>query len=493
VIGINPTTGTQAFSSPSMQQSSVSYNSTYNCTGPPSGPGSCSTPGTSTNNVTYYSQPTVLGTPIVAGDGYAYVAYEYQTENYVDQATVVSTICSETYSESDTTDTVMHLMLMRTGTDGTSSKIDVQDWESKSMGQEQDWENVCTLPATGNSQNSGSQTGAVPSSLSNVQLITNADQGVAISWIANMPTGTAPTPGFATTSGTSVSSFSVNSPVAPVLQAQDGTFYGTDNNGNMIRITQSGQTSWSVPNDYPQIATADGGVIGASGITYDSNGNATGQIPTPIQSWTGSETGSGYEYGSVDQVAFTPPIIYAVPPFSSFAGTNQSANGTSAVCNDDRDKLITEYPKYNAGYLPVCFASEFVPTSNVQPSYHFTFAELNTSDINYSPPDFPDWAVLRSVLLSGLENTRANYGNAITINSAYRSPLVQHAVSPQYPHDRHIHGDAADMATGSAQTVWNALHSSAIAAGACVEPETQSTVNHVHADWRGACPAGWRN
>jgi hypothetical protein len=35
-----------------------------------------------------------------------------------------------------------------------------------------------------------------------------------------------------------------------------------------------GATIWSVPNDYPQIVTADGGVIGASGVTYDDQGKA---------------------------------------------------------------------------------------------------------------------------------------------------------------------------------------------------------------------------
>jgi len=63
-----------------------------------------------------------------------------------------------------------------------------------------------------------------------------------------------------------------------VLQAQDGSFYGNDNNGNMIKANQSGDVKWSVPNDSPQIATADGGVIGSSGITYDKNGHATGQV-----------------------------------------------------------------------------------------------------------------------------------------------------------------------------------------------------------------------
>jgi hypothetical protein len=58
---------------------------------------------------------------------------------------------------------------------------------------------------------------------------------------------------------------------------------------SMIAFGSSGNIKWSVPNDSPQIATADGGVIGSSGVTYDSQGRATGQIANlPIQSWTGN-------------------------------------------------------------------------------------------------------------------------------------------------------------------------------------------------------------
>jgi hypothetical protein len=389
----------------------------------------------------------------------------------------------------------------------------------------------CSLPGgcatTATETSSSGSSGA--SSLAN--LITNADQGVLLSfqavegsqsqttnvycyapgcpneipWELTSHTGGS-NPGVINSylatisSGGGVSLATLNlpgqqGPIQPVLQRADTSYIGTasTSSGNLMMAFTPGNILWTVPNDAPKIATADGGIIGTSGTTYDSNGKASGQTATSIQSWTGSESGIAYQYGSVDQVALTPPVIYTVPPFWSFAGANQSGSNTSALCHDDRDKLITEYPKYNAGYLPICFASEFVPASNAQPTFHFTFAELNTSDIHFSPPDVPDWAILRAVLLSGLENTRANYGGqAITINSAYRSPLVQNAVSPLFPHDRHIHGDAADMATSSSQMIWNSLHNAAITAGACVEPEAQSTVNHVHADWRSGCPAGWR-
>ena len=114
-----------------------------------------------------------------------------------------------------------------------------------------------------------------------------------------------------------------------ITQAQDSTFYGAfynAGNGGMVKFDQSGNVIWSVPNDYPQIATADGGVIGASGITYDSNGNATGQIALPIQSWTGNS----YQYGpgQAQQVA-APAREVADGSFSPSVGANPSQSSTA--------------------------------------------------------------------------------------------------------------------------------------------------------------------
>ena len=117
----------------------------------------------------------------------------------------------------------------------------------------------------------------------------------------------------ATTSGASLATstqvamvLEQTSPVQPVLQRADGSYVGTVSStvGNfMIGFTSSGGTLWTGPNDTPQIATQGGGVIGASGTTYDANGNVTGQTVLPTFSWTGK----AYQYGSTDQVADTPP------------------------------------------------------------------------------------------------------------------------------------------------------------------------------------------
>jgi hypothetical protein len=118
-----------------------------------------------------------------------------------------------------------------------------------------------------------------------------------------------------------------------VLQAQDGSFYGTDNNGNMISFSQSGNVIWSVPNDYPQIATADGGVIGASGITYDNQGRANGQGALP-----GTPSWQGFMYSVVGDPVVdrtVPPTLFLNANLLNTAGGNVAGTGTTLPGKDD--------------------------------------------------------------------------------------------------------------------------------------------------------------
>jgi hypothetical protein len=130
-----------------------------------------------------------------------------------------------------------------------------------------------------------------------------------------------------------------NSAITPVLQAQDGSFVGTFVDFNtsltsMIAFDASGNLLWSVPNEQPQIATADGGVIGQSGITYDQNGSATGQGPLYTQSWTGNM----YRVGSIDRF-FVPPALLATS-FWAFQCGNASGNCAGAQPLPDRVKAF---------------------------------------------------------------------------------------------------------------------------------------------------------
>ena len=118
--------------------------------------------------------------------------------------------------------------------------------------------------------------------------------------------------------------------VSPVLQAQDESFVGTavqdSNTGNndMVAFDATGNVRWIVPNEQPQIATDDGGVIGQSGITYDSNGNATGQVNLLTQSWTGK----WYQDGDTQRIARAP--FCGAASEAAEAGANPSHNKTAS-------------------------------------------------------------------------------------------------------------------------------------------------------------------
>ena len=223
---------------------------------------------------------------IVAGDGYAYFCYQYQSEFGLSE----------------------HLRVLRVDSNGASNSLSISDQYTPRGG--------------------GIDFGA--------SIITNADQGILVNW-SFLPDGSGAQMifGMATTDGTTVAGVSPptvpgqGGAITPVLQAQDGSFVGTayvgddSNTPYMVAFDASGNVRWAVPNDQPQIATADG-VVGQTGITYDSNGNATGQLGNlPTYSWLGNY----YQVGSIDQVLWRW-LKHAVS-FWPFQGANASQNATA--------------------------------------------------------------------------------------------------------------------------------------------------------------------
>ena len=218
---------------------------------------------------------------IVAGDGYAYIPYAWRDE--------------EGESETD------HVRLFRVNSSGGSDDIFVGDFTAGG----DCGDTICVR---------------------SIGMISNADQGVVLTFAA-VDGGH-----MAVTTGTSASVVSApvignNSAAAPVLQAQDGSFVGTAwTNGaaNMVGFDASGNIRYVVPNEQPQIATADGGVIGQSGITYDANGNATEMIPNmPTYSWLGY----AYRDGVVDQLVAS--ALASALTFAAFQGGNLGHTGTA--------------------------------------------------------------------------------------------------------------------------------------------------------------------
>jgi hypothetical protein len=213
------------------------------------------------------------------------------------------------------------LRLLRIGPNGDASQIELGDFSSAWSSYDCDWQG-------GGTQYSATAT--VPT------LITNADQGVLASYSVSTSTSSSAatlTYYLATTSGTGVSIAPMSvpdqqAPVQPVLQRADGSYIGTVSTSTanpMIAFTSSGSTLWMGPNDTPRIATAGGGVIGASGTTYDQNGNVTGQMASlPIQSWTWND----YEIGSINQVAGLSVLLDA--SFQTHQG-GQYVPGTASI------------------------------------------------------------------------------------------------------------------------------------------------------------------
>ena len=161
--------------------------------------------------------------------------------------------------------------------------------------------------------------------------------------------------------------------------------------------------------------------------------------------------------------------------------------------------MIQEYQTYNVmdtvsggqyvspktPFVPAC--STFTQTSG---SVDFPFDQLNTGD-------YPNWAILRSVLFAGLDTMQQACWNQIgpapapvcnftfTITSGYRNP-ADNASTPHSGHNsRHMFGDAADIATFKNQTTWNVVRAIAKSntVNGCVEPQNISTLNHVHVEW----------
>ncbi len=219
----------------------------------------------------------------IAGDGYFYLTTGWTTpfQGGVPPATI-------------------HLRLMRVNSSGASDSSEVYTSQTSTPGD--------TFEVTPN-------------------MISNGDTGVLLSFV---DFNTSPDTHIEATTGTNVvqvgtiaGRFIQNPAITPMVQAQDGSFIGSYSLGGqyyMVAFDASGNERWTVTNEQPQIATADGGVIGQSGIIYDPNGNATGQGYTFTPSWPGY----AYQIGSVDQI-IANPVFYALSFWAFQGGTSSHA------------------------------------------------------------------------------------------------------------------------------------------------------------------------
>jgi hypothetical protein len=248
----------------------------------------------------------------IAGDGYAYLMYEYGS------STVQMLPCNATPSELQFN--TLQVSVLRVGPAGDATTIPVYNWSSEDS--------------------------FLPDLIFN-QPITNADQGVLYSWSLGF-NGAQPLQQLTTIAaggGSSTVSSPVQDPLQPVLQLADGSYVGTTFSNisgiSMMAFDATGNVRWIVPGDSPHIATADGVIIGSSGTTYDANGIATGQLsPLPIYSWTGVtyESGAGTVESfmalllSLQQGTYCP--IGGCNPSGNFTAVNQPEYPPLASCTN---------------------------------------------------------------------------------------------------------------------------------------------------------------
>ncbi len=299
------------------------------------------------------------GQPIIAGDGYAYVPH-------ADQAP--GSCCVP-----------VTLKMLRVNSSGAYDDIPIYSF--------------ITIPEVAVS----------------IYTITNADEGVLVSWNTCETSGPSnpcqSVSRMAMLTGTSVSGLNPpqmpgqSQPIIPVLQAQDGSYIGTAGNA-MIAFDQTGNLRWSVAGDWqPQIATADGGLIATllddntgnpiGTYTFDQNGSATGQTGSlPTYSWKGA-----YQIGSIESLLPFFDMAFIAQSHAAVPRGNLTGNGLSLVhhtfglvfCGAEGDGA--------------CSSSKYLFNTTPTSSSYLPVSSLNDQTYNAQPPtgpaDFsgahPDW------------------------------------------------------------------------------------------------------
>ena len=139
---------------------------------------------------------------------------------------------------------------------------------------------------------------------------------------------------------------------------------------------------------------------------------------------------------------------------------------------DELDRLRQEYITYN---VTVPRRNEFV---NSVSGSSYSFAELNFSEYSF--------AILNPRMIAGLEAIKTALGSKIVVTSCFRNPKKQVTTIGGNATSQHCYGTAVDLRTSGDQALWDKIAKITCGAGAnYVEPQSISTLDHVHGDWRG--------
>lgn len=145
------------------------------------------------------------------------------------------------------------------------------------------------------------------------------------------------------------------------------------------------------------------------------------------------------------------------------------------------DTMRQEYFDYAVNEVPDSADRADSATTRVR---HFEWDELNHGD-------YLEVAFLKTGLTTRLTDLRDSVNSALPLTSTYRNPVHHRFHIVRRPGEEvalqsnHQSGNAADIRTASDTTRWTLIAKYAKLVGLCVEPMRESSVNHVHVDWRG--------
>jgi len=305
------------------------------------------------------------GPIIIAGDGYAYVPFQFWDSGGGFSAN-------------------SHLHVLQVSSSGEFADIPVRDW---------------TYYSPDN----------MPADFEVGGLITNADTGILLSWWDDQSRMAIINGGGAGV--VDAPDLGDGQPVIPMLQAQDGSFVGTQgdlgSDGYMVAFDAGGGVRWSVPSYYPQMATADGGVIASpvgsdsvSATAFDQNGSATGQMAnTPTLSWPGNTYQSAYGSGSVDRVPTAAPGFFAVT-WWPFLMAWSAHFPVDAIANSQAGNILTDtmWSKFAGSHCATVFQQGFTP---VMPSYSLQMVQEKGRITNFYDVGNPGIANLEVRVVTG--------------------------------------------------------------------------------------------
>lgn len=230
------------------------------------------------------------------------------------------------------------------------------------------------------------------------------------------------------------------SPVVPVLQLQDGSYVGQaiSNLGvqSMVAFDASGNVKWTMPGYYPQIATADGGIIAASGTTFDANGLATTQMSAlPTFSWK-----AAYQLGSTEEVVSGFDLANIATTFAAVPGGNLTGNGFSLRHHTFGIKFCNTGTGGDGPCTSLVQNMSFSYLQGIDDSNYQSACDFSVSSSCDNGTAHPEW--VDTIKIEALKAYKAAFANLPAILSNHvAASVLNNSVNPPFDHTAYVDGE----------------------------------------------------